>query len=77
MAAQDLALKVLLQVDSSQSSKISGFGSILGELKNPANLLKTGILAAGAAVVGFAAASVDMAAKYQQSMNMVQALTDS
>lgn len=75
MAAQDLALKVLLQVDASQSSKISGFGSILGELKNPANLLKGGLLAAGAAVIGFGAASVQMAAEYDKSMRMVQSLT--
>lgn len=73
--AQDLALKVLLQAVDQSSGPFRSFGSNLLGLSGPAGTAATVLLDVGKAVIGIAAKSVQMAAQYQQSMNMVQALT--
>lgn len=59
------------------SGKLKGFGSTLVSLAGDAGPLLKAMLAISAVVIGFIAASVQMAAQYDQSMRMVQALTGS
>lgn len=76
----DLALNILLTgKDVSASSVMSAVGSAAQNLASGNMLGAVGIAAAavGTAIVGIGAASATMAAQYDQSFKMVQALTGS
>lgn len=76
----DLSLNILLQgQDVSASSAMSTVGSAVKNLASGNVLGAVGVAAAavGAAIIGIGVASTQMAGQYQQSFNMVQALTGS
>lgn len=74
--ANDLSLQVALSyVDRGASAGLRGFGSVLAGLGGPLGVVGAGVAAFGAISVAAIAKSVQMAAQYQQQMNMVQALT--
>jgi TP901 family phage tail tape measure protein len=75
----DLALNILMRgTDISASSSIRNLGMVASALsKGPLAAVAVGAAVVGTAVVGIGVASVKMAADYQKSMNMVQALTGS
>ncbi len=59
------------------SSVMSKIGSAISGIGGPAGVAAGAVLALGTAAAAVGAASVQAAAQYQQSMNMVQALTGS
>lgn len=75
----DLTLNILLTAQDGASSVVNSVGGAISNLASGNVLGAVGIAAAaaGAALVGIGVASVQVAAQYQQSMNMVQALTGS
>lgn len=77
MGGGDLALKVVLQAKDAASGVVKGFGSTLVDLAGKYGPLLSASFAVAGAIVAIGVASVQMAAQYQQQMNMVQALTGS
>lgn len=74
-SGDSLSLKVILQAQDLASGSLKGFGATLVNLAGDAGPLLSAMLGISAVVIAFGVASVQMAAQYQQSMNMVQALT--
>src|SRR5579864_7201572 len=76
--ASDLSLSVILSANtSSATSMLKGFGSTLVNLAGDAGPLLKVFGGISLAAIAIGAKAVQMAAQYQQAMNMVQALTGS
>lgn len=75
MGSNDLSLQVVLKVQDSASGSLKGFGSTLVNLAGDAGPLLKVFGGISLAAIGIGVQAVQMAAQYQQSMNMVQALT--
>lgn len=71
----DLSLQVVLSAKDQASGTLKGFGSTLINLAGDAGPLLSVFGAISIAAIGIGVKAVQMAAQYQQSMNMVQALT--
>lgn len=76
-SSQDLSLKVLLSAQNLAGGALSSFSGMLSNISGVAGIASVALVAIGAAVVAIGAKAVQMAAQYQQSLNMVQALTGS
>jgi len=81
-SSSTMSLSILLSLKDQASQALGGIGQAIAGLftGNPQQLLAgigQTLMAVGTVAVGFGEQSVQMAAQYQQSMNMVQALTGS
>jgi len=79
-SSSTMSLSILLSLKDQASRALGGIGQAIAGLftGNPQQLLAgigQTLMAVGTAAVGFGVQSVQMASQYQQSMNMVQALT--